>query len=381
VSRVALVHDYLLVARGAERTFAAMAECWPEAPIFTTLFSDAGTHGWFADRTVETSPLQHLGIRQDGFRRLLPLYPWAVGRLDLGRHDVVVSSSSAFAHGVRPDIGAVHVCYCHNPFRYVWHERDLALREVPRVVRPLLRTTLDRVRDWDHAAASRITRYIANSDLVRQRIGRYYGREAAIVHPPVDVERFQAREPEDFFLVVCELVPHKRVDVALEAARRAGRRVKVVGSGPDLERLRARFPDSAELLGRVADARLNALYAQATALIVPNVEEFGIAAVEAQAAGRPVVGVDAGGTRETVVDGATGVLVPAPASVDTLAEVMREVDFTRFSTPAIQRNARRFRPARFKRELIAEVARATGIEAGPVEANPPHVYEPLRQPG
>ena len=241
--------------------------------------------------------------------------------------------------------------------------------------------TLDRVRDWDRAAASRVTRYIANSDLVRQRIARYYGREAAIVHPPVDVERFQAREPEDFFLVVCELVPHKRVDVALEAARRAGRRVKVVGSGPDLERLRARFPDSAELLGRVDDASLNDLYARAAALIVPNVEEFGIAAVEAQAAGRPVLAVDAGGTRETVVDGVTGVLVPAPASANTLAEVMREVDFTRFATPAIQRNARRFGRARFKKELMAEVACATGIEAGPMEANLPPVPEPLRQAG
>ena len=133
MTRVALVHDYLLVARGAERTFAAMAECWPQAPIFTTLFSEVGTHGWFEGRTVKTSPLQRLGLRQDGFRRLLPLYPWAVGCLDLEHHDVVVSSSSAFAHGVRPDIGAAHVCYCHNPFRYAWHARDLALREAPGV--------------------------------------------------------------------------------------------------------------------------------------------------------------------------------------------------------------------------------------------------------
>ncbi len=353
-----LVHDYLLVMRGAERTFLAMAEQWPDARIYTTLYDAAGTEQRFADRDVQTSALQRLGIRQRGFRYLLPLFPRAAERLPVGAHDVVVSSSSAFAHGVRPGSSAVHICYCHSPFRYVWHERATALAEAPRALRPLLERQLDRIRAWDVRAAGRVTRYVANSALTAGRIADFYGREAAIAHPPVAVERFTADPaPEDWFLVVCELVRHKRVDVALRAAARAGRPVKVVGSGPELERWRAEFP-GAEFLGRVDDDTLDRLYARALTLVVPNVEEFGIAAVEAQAAGRPVLAVAEGGALETIVDGETGVLVGRDE--DVLAEAMREVDFAGFDPVAARRNAARFASAEFRRRLADEVDRALG---------------------
>jgi glycosyltransferase involved in cell wall biosynthesis len=351
------VHDYLLVMRGAERTFAAMADCWPDAPVYTSLYSESGTEGAFADRRVETSYLQRIGIDQKGFRRLLPLFPSAFERLRLSEYELVVSSSSAFAHGVRAAPDAMHVCYCHSPFRYAWHERDLALSEAHASLRPLLRRTLGRIRDWDRRASERVTHYIANSRIIQQRIGDYYGREATVIHPPVDTDRFRpADEPEDYLLVVCEVVRHKRVEVALEAARRAGRTIKVVGTGPDLERLRARYSHCADFLGRVPDPELTELYSRAGALVVPNVEEFGIAAVEAQAAGRPVVAVNAGGTKETVVDGETGVLVER-GSVDELAEALREVDFSRFSSERIEQNAERFSRRRFETQLRGEVER------------------------
>ena len=357
-SRPALVHDYLLVLRGAERTFLEMASCWPEAPIYTLLYDSAGTDGRFGGHPIRTSSLQWLPVRQRGFRRLLPLFPHAVERLPLSEHGLVVSSSSAFAHGVRPRAGAVHVCYCHSPFRYVWHERARGLAETRRPLRPLARRSLDRIRKWDLAATERVTHYIANSRLTQRRIEEFWGREASVVHPPVEVDRFSPGAPEDFFLVVTELVPHKRVDVALEAARRSRQPIKVVGDGPDLRRLTIEYGETAEFLGRVSDADLPKLYASARALVVPNIEEFGIAAVEGQASGRPVVGAAAGGLLETVIDGETGVLVP-PGDVDALAEALRETDFDRFDSRRIVANAARFSSTAFRMRLRLEVERVS----------------------
>lgn len=349
-----LVHDYLLVLRGAERTFAALADLWPEAPVATLLYDQKAVGARFASHAVRTSPLQKLGADQSTFRRLLPVLPAAASRLPVQDADLVVSSSSAFAHGVRPAAGATHVCYCHSPFRYAWHERTRAVQEVPGAVRPLLDATLNGIRRWDCRAAHRDTHYVANSALTRDRIGEFWGREASIVHPPVEVDRFRAApEPEDFFLVVGEVVAHKRVELTLEAARRAGRKVKVVGTGPELERLRERYL-GAEFLGRVSDAELDDLYGRALALVVSNVEEFGIAAVEAQAAGRPVLAADAGGVRETVVAGETGVLVE-PGDIDELAEAMRETDWVGFDAQRVRRNARRFSPSAFEARMLAEV--------------------------
>jgi glycosyltransferase involved in cell wall biosynthesis len=354
--RPALVHDYLLVMRGAERTFAAMTSLLPETPVYTLLYSEAGTKGRFADRTVNTSYLQRLGMSQAGFRRLLPLLPRAAESLPLQDHDVVISSSSAFAHGVRTAPDALHVCYCHSPFRYAWHERERGLAETPRPLRPLAARVLDGIKRWDVSASGRVSRYVANSEITRERIRRFWGRDASVLHPPVDVNRFRAGAPEDYFLVVTELVPHKRVQLALEAAELAGQSIKVVGGGPELERLKANHP-RAHFLGRLSDEALAETYARALALVLPNVEEFGIAAVEAQAAGRPVLAAAAGGARETVVDGVTGVLVP-PGDVRSMAEAMRETHFDRFSTSRIRENALRFSAARFKEGLSRELAAA-----------------------
>ena len=351
-----LVHDYLLVLRGAERTFAEMAACWPDAPIATLLYDAEGVGGRFDGREVRTSRLQRLGVSQKGFRVLLPLLPAAAERLPVRDARLVVSSSSAFAHGVRPTQGVPHVCYCYTPFRYAWYELGRALAEVPRSARPLLRAMLMRIRRWDLEASRRVTAYIAISQLSRQRIADAWGRDAAVVHPPVEVGRFHPGTPEDFFLVVGEVVRHKRTEVALEAARRAGRPVVVAGSGPEVERLRAQYPQ-ARFLGRVSDEQLADLYARARAVVLPNVEEFGIVAVEAQAAGRPVLGVAAGGALETVRDGETGVLVP-DAGVEPLAEAMRDVDFDAFSPQAAVASARRFTPERFRAALREAVEAA-----------------------
>ena len=359
---VGLAHDYLLVMRGAERTFAAIADLAPSAPVYTLLYDREGTEGRFDGHVVTTSWLQHLRIRQRGFRGLLPLLPVAAASLSAVDHDVVVSSSSAFAHGLRTRADAVHVCYCHTPFRYAWFERDRALSEVARPLRPALDLTLRAIRRRDVRIARRLTRYVANSKLCQERIRRYWDREAKVVHPPVEIERFSPGEPEDFFLVVSELVRHKRIAAALDAAGRARRRVVVVGEGPELDSLRARYGDAHEFRGRISDEELEALYPRALALLVPGVEEFGIAAVEAQAAGRPVVGVDAGGLQETVIPNETGALVP-DGDVDAMAEVLAQTDFTRFDPRRARANAERFSRAEFQRRLAAEVDQALAARA------------------
>ncbi|HXE46232.1 MAG TPA: glycosyltransferase [Conexibacter sp.] len=360
--RVALVHDYLLTPRGAERTFAAIAACWPEASVHALLADPDAARALIGERPVRPSALQRLGVAQDGFRRLLPAFPLAARRLLREPVDLVVSSSSAFAHGVRPPGEALHVCYCHSPFRYAWHERARALEEARRWQRAPLGVVLEQVRRWDVRAAARVSHYVANSRITQERIERCYGREAPIVHPPVAVERFSPRAPEDYVLFVGEVTRHKRVELAIEAARRADVPLVVVGSGPELERLRALHGDRVRFTGRVDDAELVELVGRARAQVVPNVEEFGIAAVEAQASGRPVVAAAAGGALETVIDGVTGVHVE-PGSVDALAEALREVDFDRFDSAAIRAHAERFSTAAFQRRLIEEVQAASTSSA------------------
>ena len=364
---IALVHDYLLVMRGAERTFAAIAECCPSAPVYTLLYDEEATGGRFAGHPITTSDLQRLRIRQRGFRLLLPAFPAAVKRLPTRGHDVVLSSSSAFAHGVRVAPGATHISYCHSPFRYAWHERERLLEETPRALRPVARAGVRRLRRWDTRAARDVTHFIANSQLTAQRIHEFWDREATVVHPPVDVDRFHPADPDDYFLVVGQLVRHKRVDAALEAARMAKCRIKVVGSGPDLARLARRAGAGAEFLGRVPDAPLADLYARARALVVPGVEEFGITAVEAQAAGRPVIAVNSGGALETVIDGETGVHVEPGAGA--LAEAMRHVDFDAFSAERLRRHAQTFSLPVFRERFSAEVARLLSLPLAPTDVS------------
>lgn len=354
--RVVLAHDYLLVMRGAERSFAAIADLYEQAPIFTLLYDEQGTGGRFAGRSITTSPLARLGVSQESFRRLLPLYPWAVGRLELPPADIVISSSSAFAHGVRAPFGATHVCYCYTPFRYAWYEEARALSETPRMLRPALRSQLRRIRRWDLAASRRVDAYIAISELSRERIQRYYRREAPIVYPPVETHRFSPGSPGAALLVVSELVRHKRVHVALEAARRARTPIRVVGSGPDHAALREAYPE-AEFLGRAGDEELARLYASARAVVVPSMEEFGITAVEAQAAGRPVIAAAAGGALETVLDGVTGRLATLD-DVESFARAIEEVDELDFDPARAVENAERFSVQAFQRALAEQVAEA-----------------------
>jgi glycosyltransferase involved in cell wall biosynthesis len=355
--RVALVHDFLLDLRGAERVFLAMCDIWPDADVFTAVYDEQGTEGRFADRNVNATFLQRLRPTANSFRALLPFYPAAIESLDLSDYDLIVSSSSAWAQGVIPGPGAVHVCYSHNPFRYAWNDRDrtLAERRDP-VSRAVLRQLFHRWRQWDWIAAQRVDAYVANSRVTQGRIRSYFGRESSIVHPPVETARFSAGSPDGYYLVLSELMPHKRIDMAVHAFNRLRLPLVIAGDGPDLRRLRRLAGPTVTFAGRVSDEHVARLLEGCRALIVTAVEEFGIAAVEAQAAGRPVISTAAGGALETVVDGVTGAFWDGGSS-----ELAAAV--SRFDTGAVDpfkcvESARRFDVSVFKRTLPREVERA-----------------------
>ena len=354
--RVALVHDFLLDLRGAERVFLAMCDIWPEADIFTAVYHEEATEGRFAHRNVHTSFLQRLRPSSRTFRSLLPFYPAAIESFDLSGYDIVVSSSSAWAHAVICDEMTVHVCYCHNPFRYAWNDRDrtLALHRNP-ITRSALRSLFRRWRQWDWIAAQRVDHYVTNSQSTRARVKKYLGRDSTIVYPPVETSRFSPGPVGDHYLVLSELMPHKRIDVTVQAFNKLGLPLVVVGDGPDGRRLSRMAGPNVTLAGRLSDADTAAQLQSCRALVVASVEEFGIAPVEAQAAGRPVIALRGGGTLETVIQGRTGCFWDGGA--DELAAAVVGFDDGAVDPADCVESAARFDVERFKQALPREVER------------------------
>ena len=378
-SRVALVHDFLVDVRGAERVFLALCDLFPQADLFTAVYDEEGTEGRFAHRTLHTSYLQRLRPSARTFRTLLPLYPAAMESLDLRGYDLVISSSSAWAHGVIPDEDAVHVCYCHNPFRYAWNARQETLAARGPLGRAALGAVFQRWRQWDWIAAQRVDAYVANSQTTKRRVARYFGREATVLHPPVDVERFTPATPGDAYVVLSELMPHKRIEVAVRAFNELRLPLLVVGNGPDARRLHRMAGPTVSFTGRVSDAEAARILARAQALVVTATEEFGIAAVEAQAAGRPVIALHEGGLRETVIDGETGTFFDAPEP-EALAEAVLAFDALAVDPAACVASARRFDTAQFRRGLrsVVDVA-LDGL--GSRRGGPAPAATPLPRPG
>jgi glycosyltransferase involved in cell wall biosynthesis len=352
--RVALVHDFLLDLRGAERVFLQLCGMFPGADIFTAVYDPVGTQGRFEDRNVITSALQKLRPTARNFRPLLPFYPAAIESLDLRGYDLVISSSSAWAHGVIPDENAVHVCYCHNPFRYAWTEREATLEARNSLVRPALARVLHRWRQWDFIAAQRVDAYVSNSKTTQQRVERYFSRESTVIYPPVEIERFSPGPVADHHLVLSELIAHKRIEIIVRAFSRLGLPLVVAGDGPDARRLQRLAGPSVEFAGRISDHQAEQFLRSSQSLVVAATEEFGIAAVEAQASGRPGIALRAGGLLETVIAGETGIFFDKadPASLCTALESFEQ---SNFSTNDCVAQAQRFSPERFAREFATIV--------------------------
>jgi len=353
--RVALVHDFLLDLRGAERVFRKICDLYPQADVFTAVYDEEGTEGRFEDRNVHTTFLQKARPSSRTFRALLPLYPVAIESLDLSDYDLVLSSSSAWAHAVLPAEGAVHVSYCYNPFRYAWNDRErtLASRREP-ISRAALAGLFRRWRQWDWIAAQRVDHYLAISRTTKARINSYFGRDATVVHPPVETSRFHPGAVGDYHLVLSELMPHKHIEDAVRAFNRLGWPLVVVGDGPDRRRLRRLAGPTITFTGRVPDLEAARLVGSCRALVVTAAEEFGIAAVEAQAAGRPVISVRDGGALETVREGVTGAFWEG--GPDDLAAVVAGFDDAAVDPRECVANARLFDEQVFARALPREVS-------------------------
>ena len=359
--RAALVHDWLTGMRGGEKVLAALAELLPEAPIYTLFHFPGSLSAELEGRSIRASSLQHAPWLRRHYRRYLPLFPAAIEEHDLGGFDLVVSSSHCVAKGVIPAPGARHLCYCHTPMRYAWDQEHAYFPRRTGIVARLRSTALSRLRTWDAASSSRVDRFVANSTFVAGRIRRYYGRAAEVVPPPVDTSFFTPGEGpgEPYCLVVSALSPYKRVDLAIAACAELGRELRIVGEGPEHERLRRLAGEGTRFLGRVAADRLRELYRGAACLVQPQIEDFGIAAVEALACGCPVVARGEGGVLDIAENGRHGVLYrPAEAGdeVAALAAAIRQIDELELDAEALRQRAEQFSGRRFRERMAAQIA-------------------------
>ncbi len=357
--RVAVVHDWLTIPGGSEQVVLQLLEMFPQAELFTSIYDPAPWPAQIKERPVHASYLNRLPGAARHYPKLLPLMNGAFRSFDLSGFDLVLSSSHACAKNVRKPPGALHVCYCHTPMRYAWEEGFLEGEQVGRLLRLALPVLLGRLRRQDLAGAAGPDVFVANSRHVAERIARYYGRSAEVVHPPIDVDHFLAleRSPEDFYLVFGRVVPYKRVDLAVAACAHLGRRLKVAGAGRGLDAVRAAAGPETELLGKVSDAERDELLEGARALLFPGEEDFGIVPVETQAAGAPVVAYGVGGASESVLDGRTGVLF-AEQSVASLAQAIERFEGLQLDERQVRENARRFGEERFRAELGSVIERA-----------------------
>ena len=353
--------------RGGEKVLEALAELYPEAPIYTLFHFPGSVSEPIERHPIHTSFLQRApGLRRH-YRRYLPLFPTAIESFDLEPYDLLLSTSHCVAKGAIPGPNAFHLCYCHTPMRYAWDQRHAYFPPGRGPLSLARAVVLARLRAWDAASAVRVDRFIANSRFVAARIRRYYGRHADVLHPPVDVGFFtpaegrpQEKEPrrDGYVLAVAAAVPYKRLDLAAAACGKLGLRLCVVGGGPEQRRL-ATAGNHVEVLGRVSEEELRELYRGALCLVQPGVEDFGIAAVEALACGTPVVALGIGGVRDIVTDGEHGVLYRPAGDPEALAGAIDKSGRIRFNLLNLRRRAESFAPERFLaglRQLLAEPA-------------------------
>ncbi len=351
--RVAIVHFWLLGMRGGESVLESLCRMLPEADIFTLFYDPSRVSETIRSHKVTASYLNPLRRRH---RALLPLMPSALESFDLRGYDLVISSESGPAKGVIAPAAARHICYCHTPMRYLWELYPAYLNEWTRngMQRLLMRLVAPNLRLWDFASAARVDRFVANSENVRRRIWKTYRRDSDVVYPPAAVETFYYRPPEDFFLMVSELVPYKHLDYAIRHFSRTGRKLRVAGDGPEYRNLKRHAGASVEFCGRVPAEDLRELYARSRALVVPGEEDFGITMVEALASGKPVLALGRGGACEIVPQEelSGGILYANPTGAD-LEDALASFDLIEheFRPKQLQRWAAQFSEARFRANM------------------------------
>jgi glycosyltransferase involved in cell wall biosynthesis len=377
--RLAIVHDYLIQMGGAERVVATMAQAFPQAPIYTSATDRDHLLPEFLGKQIINSWADRLPGIQKSFKKFFPVYPFAFRSFKPVDADVTWISSSGFAKWIRVKSGAKTICYCHTPPRFFWNSNGYIAAELGgSLTGRSAKVLLSALRHWDYACAQQIDRFVANSRCVQERIWECYGRPSTVIHPPVDVDRFSAAsDRENYYLVLSRLIGYKRIDLAVEAFNRLKEPLVIIGDGPDRARLEALAGPSISFLGRVSDTEINRYLERCRALIFPGLEDFGIAAVEAQGCGRPVIAFGAGGALETVIPGETGWLFQEQ-TVEALVEAVSQSKVVNWSADRIRANALNFSKDIFLEKMRNVLAAAS--QEGPdripqIEASPAQAVE------
>ncbi len=350
--KIALVHDYLAQDGGAERVLKAFHELWPEAPIFV-LFHDKNKIIDFSNATIRESFLAKLPLINSRYQWYLPFMPMATERHNLESFDVVLSSTSSFAKGVLTTPDTLHISYCHTPPRYLWSDAHHYIADMGAnaLIKTMLPRFISRLRLWDKMSADRVDHFIANSKTVRSRIQKYYRRDAEVIHPPVDLQKFHLSSAVGtYFVAGGRLVPYKNVDIVIQAFNRLRWPLKIFGTGPELHRLQETAKDNIEFLGRISESQKATLLSHARAFIHPQVEDFGITPLESMASGRPVIAFGQGGATETILPNETGVFFNAQ-TWESLLDTLLQFDHTAWDNRKIREHAASFSIEQFKNNI------------------------------
>ena len=351
--KIALVHDFLIQDGGAEKVFMTLAELWPEAPIFT-IVANKNWRKTLNTHRFHTSFLEKLPFGKKFYQAYLPLIPFAVKNLNLRDFEVIISSSSAFAKGVRTPANSLHICYCHTPTRYLWNDTCLYLEELPYndFVKKIILKIFPLLRKWDIKAANAPNFLIANSQAVQKRINRYYGRTADVIYPPIDTKKFYiSNKIKNYFLIGGRLVSYKRYDLAIEAFNRLGLPLKIFGTGREYKKLKSMAKKNIEFLGNVSEEEKAELLSQAIAFIYPQEEDFGLTSIESMASGRPVIAYAKGGALETVIPGVTGELFENQ-TWESLAFTILRFKPENYNSESIRNFALQFDKEVFKQKIL-----------------------------
>lgn len=354
--RVALIHDWLTGMRGGEKVLESFCDLYPDAPIYTLFHIRGSVSAKIESHNIVTSFLQRAPFLKTKYRNYLPLFPSAIESLDLQQYDLLISSSHCVAKGVIPSSSSRHISYCHTPMRYVWDQywNYFGNGRTGFMKRKTLPVVANYLRLWDISSNHRVDQFIANSQFVANRVKKYYGRNASVIYPPVDVSFFEpAEKPRgNFFLIVSALVPYKRIEVAIQAFNRLGIPLVIAGSGPERDFLQKMAAPNVQFRNSVSDEDLRGLYQEARALIQTAEEDFGISAVEALACQCPVIAYGRGGALEAVEDGETGLFFN-DLTAESLAKTVDKMGSLRFNTSRMRERALRFSPDRFRDEITA----------------------------
>lgn len=351
--KIALVHDYLVQYGGAERVLECFTELFPNAPIYTLVYNKEFMHGVFEGKNIKTSFIQKIPFAKK-YHRIFPQFmPMAIEQFDFSMYDLVLSDSSSYAKGIITGPGTLHICYMHTPLRYAWDDcqKYTSDFDFPNFIKKVVPFAMNYIRIWDRVSAERPDKLIANSNFVAKRIKKYYKRESIVVHPPVNIDEFSiSAENDGSFLMVGRLLAYKRHDIAIKAFNKLGLRLKIIGRGPELKRLKKLAGPNIEFLGRLSDEELPEYYAKCRAFIFPQEEDFGIVAMEAMASGKPVVAFRGGDIVEHIEEGKSGVFFERQ-EVNDIINAVKKLDGLAYDSQYIREKAEKFDKSLFKAKI------------------------------